>query len=358
MADTYDFVIAGGGHNGLIAACYLAKAGLSVCVVEQNDKVGGGVITREDIAPGFLNDTHSVAHTMIQANPLMQNDELELKSKYGLKYVNPDKFTAAIFDDGEILEFHTSLEDTCASIAKISPRDAEAYRKFNHMVHQALDMIVMGMFSIPPSPGMQAMMMDGSPEGQEMMRLQQISSWDLIDEWFEHPKIKIALARYASEAMSNPFDNGTGFGFYIILPFMHRYGSGIPLGGSGALAAALEKCLLDNGGTIKVNSTVKEIKVEGEKATGVILESGEEIDGSKGVIANLHVKQVFPYMVPGAKNIPESFTHRVAVGKHASIQPMVIHLALEEEPKYKVGNSVDDFFWVERAHADLRACGS
>src|SRR5690606_35194643 len=129
MSKTYDIVIAGGGHNGLVAACYLAKAGQSVCVVEKNDKVGGGVMTRELTVPGFKHDVCSVAHTLLQANPLLRNDELELKAKFGLKYINPDKMTAIFYDDGSTLEFYTDLERTCQAIAKFSERDADAYRR-------------------------------------------------------------------------------------------------------------------------------------------------------------------------------------------------------------------------------------
>jgi phytoene dehydrogenase-like protein len=352
MAEKYDVIVAGGGHNGLIAACYLAKAGMKVCVVERNDKLGGAVMTRELTVPGFKHDVCSVAHTMIQANPLIRNDELRLKAKFGLQYVNPQKMTAAFFDDGSVLEFYTDLERTCQSIAQFSEHDAEAYRRFNHQVFQTLDMIVMGMFSIPPGAGTQAAMMDQSPQGRELLRTQAISSWDLIDEWFEHPKIKIALARYASEAMTNPFDNGTGFGFYIILPFMHKYGAGIPIGGSGALVTALTQCFESHGGSYKVDSPVKHFKLSGQDATGVVLESGEEILAGKAVIANLHVKQVFPDMVPGFK-LPDDFERGVRVAKHAGIQPFALHLALHEKPKFKIGERVDDFFWVERSHSDI-----
>ena len=90
MSKSYDVVVAGGGHNGLVSACYPAKAGKKVCVVEKNDKVGGGVMTRELTVPGFKHDVCSVAHTLLQANPLLRNDELGLVAKFGLKYVNPD----------------------------------------------------------------------------------------------------------------------------------------------------------------------------------------------------------------------------------------------------------------------------
>lgn len=351
MSNSYDIVVAGGGHNGLVAACYLAKAGLKVCVVEKNDKVGGGVMTRELTVPGFKHDVCSVAHTLLQANPLLRNDELQLKSKFGLQYINPDKMTAIFYDDGSTLEFYTDLERTCQAIAKFSARDAEAYRRFNHQVFQSLDMMVMGMFHAPPSASTQAVMMEQSAVGQGLMRTQSISAWDFINEWFENDKVKIALARYASEAMMNPFDNGTGFGFYIILPFMHRYGVGIPVGGSGAFADALRACLESHGGTVRTSSPVKQFKLSGGKATGVILDSGDEILAKRAVISSLHAKQVFPDMVRGA-TLPEGFESRIRTLKHSSFQPFNMHVALHEAPRYKVGPAVDDFFWVERSHSD------
>lgn len=352
MSEKYDIVIAGGGHNGLVAASYLAKAGLKVCVVEKNDKVGGGVMTRELTIPGFKHDVCSVAHTLLQANPLIRNDELGLMSKFGLRYVNPDKMTSIFYDDGSTLEFYTDLDKTAEAIAKFSAKDADAYRRFNEKVFETLDLLVMGMLNTPPGFGQQAMMMDASPEGQELLRTMAISSWDLISEWFENDKVKIALARYASEAMINPFDNGTGFGFYIILPFMHRYGVGVPAGGSGALADALRACLESHGGVIKTSSPIKEFKLAGGKATGVVLETGEEILASKAVISSLHSKQMFPHMLPGVE-LPPGFERRIASLKHSSFQPFNMHVALKEAPKYKVGPAVDDFFWVERSHSDV-----
>jgi phytoene dehydrogenase-like protein len=352
MSKKYEVVIAGAGHNSLIVGCYLAKAGVKTCIVERNSKAGGSVATSELAGPGYKHDVCSVAHALILGNPLMRNDELQLKSKYGLEYQMPERLTAIFFDDGSVLEFYNDLDRTCDSIAKFSARDAEAYRRFHAQVSRTLDMLVMGMFSVPPAFGVQAAMLDQSPEGQEMMRLQSISSWDLISEWFENDKIKIALARYASEAMMNPFDNGTGFGFYLILPYMYKYGMGIPVGGSGALADSLVRCFTAHGGDILLDSEVQQIKMSGQDATGVVLTSGEEIAASKAVVAGLHVAQVFPHMVPGAA-LPDGFQHRIDTLKYASLQPFTVHLSLEEPVQFKVGKAVDDFFWVERSHSNV-----
>lgn len=352
MADTYDVVIAGGGHNSLIVGCYLAKAGVKTIVVERTDRAGGSVATRELTGPGFKQDVCSVSHALIQGNPLIRNDELKLLSQYGLKYNHPERISALLFDDGTVLEFWSDLERTCQSMEKIDAKDAASYRAFVETVDKTLDMLVMGMFSVPPDPGTQAMMMNASPEGQELMRLQQISAWDLICEWVEHPKIRIALARYASETMMDPFDNGTGFGFYLILPFMYKFGLGIAVGGSGALAEALVRCFEDHGGTVRLNSEIDRILLDGQVAKGVVLNDGEEIHATKAVVAGLHVAQVFPHMVEGAE-LPPGFEHRLSVLKYAALQPMTVHLALKEPAHFTVAQGIDDFYWVETGHSDV-----
>lgn len=355
MTDSFDIVIAGGGHNSLIAGCYLAKAGLRVCIAERCDRLGGSVSTAEVTGPGFKQDLCSITHTMLQGNPLIRNDELELFSKFGLQYTHPEKMTAVAFDDGTVLEFWSDLDRTCASMARISERDAESFRAFCVQVDKMMNLIVTGMYSVPPSAGAQAMMMDQTPEGQELMRLQAMSAWDLICEHVEHPKIRMALARYAAAAMLDPFDNGTGFGFYINLPYFYRYGAGVCVGGSGALIEALERCYVAHGGTVRLDAEVREILVEDAEARGIVLADGKVIRAGKAVIAGLHVSQIFPHMVPGCE-LPDGFQHRVDTLKNNDFQAMTVYLALNEPLDFKAGNgSPNEFFWVERCHSDIDA---
>ena len=354
MNNSFDIVIAGAGHNALITGSYLAKAGLSVCIIERKEKVGGSTATAELTGPGFKQDTCSLSHSMIQGNPLLRNDELELFSRFGLRYVHPEKMTAVAFDDGTVFEIWSDLERTCASMAKISPKDADNFHKFCTKADQTLDLIVMGMYSVPPSTGAQTMLMDQTPEGQELMRLQSISAWDLVCEWIEHPKIRVALARYASESCMDPFDNGTSFGFYMILPYMFRFGSGVCIGGSGALPEALERCFVAHGGTVRVNAEMKEVLIEGDKARGIVLTDGEIIRANKAVVASLHVAQIFPQMVPGFE-LPPGFQHRIDTLKYADFQAMTVHLALNEPLRFRVNGGIDDFFWIERCHSDVDA---
>jgi phytoene dehydrogenase-like protein len=128
MAQTYDVAVIGGGHNGLTCACYLAKAGLKVVVVERRHIVGGAVCTQDDLIDGYKIDVGSSAHIMIHLTPVIKDLELE---KYGLVYIDCDPFAFAPMPDGKsAIYFWKDVDKTCESIAKVSPVDADNYKKF------------------------------------------------------------------------------------------------------------------------------------------------------------------------------------------------------------------------------------
>src|SRR5919106_5729091 len=126
--ETFDIVVAGAGHNGLIAAAYLARAGLRVVVVEARDTVGGDTATEELTLPGFLHDTCSTAHNLIQSNPLLRDDELHL-SEYGLEYLKPDPVVHMPFPDGSSITQWLDIDRTYEEFARFSTRDADALRR-------------------------------------------------------------------------------------------------------------------------------------------------------------------------------------------------------------------------------------
>lgn len=129
MSATADVVVAGAGHNSLITAAYLAAAGREVVVLDSRDVPGGGAATEELLAPGYLLDSCSTGHTLIQTNPLLVDDELGLLCRHGLEYLMPDPFAHVAFPDGEHLTAWLDVDRTEEEIARFSRADARAYRR-------------------------------------------------------------------------------------------------------------------------------------------------------------------------------------------------------------------------------------
>jgi len=125
MYEMFDVVVAGAGHNSLIAAAYLVKAGLKCLVLEARPLIGGDTATEELTLPGFRHDTCSTAHNLIQASPTLRNNELDLRD-YGLEYIFPDPVVHVPFPDGAWLTLWRDLDRTCEEFAKFSRRDAAA----------------------------------------------------------------------------------------------------------------------------------------------------------------------------------------------------------------------------------------
>ena len=330
MSD-YDIIVVGSGHNGLIAAAYLAKAGNKVLVCERNPYFGGGVATQEAVAPGFKHDLHSATHVIIQANPLIKNDELGLIAKHGLEYVYPEAIFSTIFDDQSSIVTYQDLDRTCKSIARVSPSDAEAYRRFAAKSSALLPLMVAGMF-VPPAPqGPFWALLDQSPEGRELMHAMQKSMLDLVREWFTHEKVMIHLLKFAAELLVAPDEKGTGAILFNMPGFVHAYPSGVPIGGSAALVDALIRCLGTYGAEFRKETEVAKVLVEGGKASGVRLASGETIRAKKAVIGQIH-----PWLLA---DMVDELDARVADNarrtKTASFSIMAAHFALNAPPQFR-----------------------
>ena len=205
-----DIIVIGSGHNGLVAAAYLAVAGKKVLVLERNEWFGGGVVTRELTRPGFAHDQHSMSHIFIQGNPLLLNDELGLKRKYGLQYVFPDVPMMSVWEDGATLPLHRDASKSAEAIRKFSARDAETFLEMSRQAAEWLPMIQAGLYSPPMPLGAQTAMMDQSPEGREIWRTTQVSTFDLMEELFEHDKVKAHFGRVAGENLVSPDEKATG----------------------------------------------------------------------------------------------------------------------------------------------------
>lgn len=343
----YDIVVVGAGNNGLIVGAYLAKAGLKTCILESRGFIGGGVVTLEATVPGFKHDLGATAALWIDQNPIIKNDELGLIKKYGLKFLPvPEVQEVIIFPDDRAITIYRDLDKTCNSIAKISAKDADQFRKYVEWATPFFKPVLRGS-NMPPAPfGSFITMLSGSSKGQELIRTMFSNAVDAVNEWFVSDEMKIAATRWAAQARVSPYESGTAEGIEFMAPYSILYGAKPIEGGAGRFTECLGMAIKDFGSEIRLNARVKEVLINGNRAEGVILDSGETIRARKGVVYGLNIKQIFPAMTPKAQ-LPDNFVRDVQRLKPQRVQYLTWHAAMNNPPKYKAGGDVDRGFQVQ-----------
>jgi phytoene dehydrogenase-like protein len=345
----HEVIVVGAGQNSLSAAAYLAAAGLKVLVLDKNPIYGGGAVSRELTAPGFVHDTHAGQMVLIMANPLIANDELGLQAKFGLKFSQPDVGHATVFDDNTYICTHFNVDKTCESLAKFSARDAQTYRQVVKQAQAMSDLFVSGLFKPPlPFGGFMAMM-DQSIEGQQMTSSLLKSAFDVVCGLYEHEKVRIHFLKWASELMIGPEENGTGIVPLFLAALQHKYHPGAVVGGSQKLSDALAACIRHHGGEVRVNSPVAKILTSGGKIKAVRLASGETLEASKAIVANVH-----PWLLGELiEGIDAGLATRAKSVRLSAFGAVNTHWALREAPKYKAGAEVDHAAVVEPAPSTM-----
>ncbi|MDZ5111373.1 phytoene desaturase family protein [Pseudomonas putida] len=337
MSNTqYDIVAMGAGHNGLVAAAYLAKAGKKVLVLERKGYPGGGVTTRELNTPGYWHDEHSSVHIMIQGNPMLRQDELGLLSQHGLEYHYSPVPHATVFPDQSALFTYKDIDKTCECFAKVSVKDAETYRSFVKLSQKILQMFMPGLYAPPPPLGELVAMLDRSEEGRLMLDYMNRDCLDLVNQLYESDKIKIHLLRLVSENLQAPNELGTGMGVLLMPGIIHTYGVSQPIGGSGKLTESLVRCIESYGGEVRCNSEVAQILTSAGRATGVRLSSGETFQARDAVIGAIHPHVVRKFV----EGVPEPVLARAERATLAPFSIMVSHYDLKENCKYYAGEEV------------------
>lgn len=279
--DEVDVVVIGAGHNALISAAYLAQAGLEVCVLEAQDLVGGNTVTEELTLPGFLHDSCSSAHVLIQSNPVLADDELGLLSTYGLEYVHTDPAVVLPLPDGDAVVVHRDLDATVDGLVRFSRADAREFRDMMREWDGGLAR-AHGRWGSGEPP-----LDDEATRRYHDLRAR--SAWDVVHARFEHPVVRDLLLWLGFATIQDPRRPGTGALPSAITAGRLRFGWATPVGGSGSLPAALVRHLVDHGSTVVVSSPVARIDTSAGRASAVETVDGRRVAARRAVVSSGHL---------------------------------------------------------------------
>jgi phytoene dehydrogenase-like protein len=326
-----DVVVAGAGHNSLITAAYLTRAGYRCRVLDARPVPGGGVASEELVLDGFRMDSCSTGHTLIQTNPVLADDELGLISQHGLRYLAPDPVAHVVFPDADSLTMWLDLDRTCEEIAYYSPADAGAYRRLLDEYDAVKDVFNRQRFTpVGFGPGLDELL-DGRPGAARWRRRAVMSAWEVIRREFESPHVQAFLLWMAFQT-GQPVDSaGSGLLAYSIVFGRQRRSWTIPAGGSGELVRALVEVIEQGGGEVICNQRVVDLVLEAGRCVGVVCDDGSRHLASRAVLSTIHVKDLCRMATPSAWG--EDFLYGVETFDEG-ISAFAAHYATTEPPRY------------------------
>lgn len=365
--DQHDFVIIGAGHNALVCAGYLARAGHNVHVVERRHIAGGAVVT-EEIVPGFKFDLGGSAHILINHTPIVRDLELE---QHGLDYIDLDPLFFAPFPDGSHITIWRDIERTCESIAAVSEKDAAAYREFVRKWTPVAETFV-DAFLNPPSLGgiAKSLVADTWARSEnflETLRNALSGYGPMVRRSLSDPRVQAVVGWMAAQSGPPPGEALSG-PLAMWHPLYHRSGMRRPRGGSGMLTQALARMIESRGGTITTGAPVKRILLEDGCARGVECEDGRIIRGRR-VVSGAHIRATLGMIDPEAR--PAAFEKSIMKRRIGNGFGMVVRFAMNELPNYTALPSPDthtgsdhhnalqficpDMDYLDAAYADFQA---
>jgi phytoene dehydrogenase-like protein len=339
---TYDAIIIGAGHNGLVSAGYLAKAGLEVLVLERRAVVGGAAVT-EELLPGFK--VSSVADGRGYLSATVRSD---LKLDSHVETIDSEVVAFSPRTDGSHLTIYCDTAKTVREIARFSKADAEAYPAFIELM-QALAGIVGALGHMTPMDlpevtfgdlrGAVRLLGPGRTLGRkripELLRVLPMPAADILNEHFESDVVKGAIGAASSLGVSmGPQESGTAYTMLHSWAFSGNglfRSAGVVKGGIGALCDAIAAAATGFGAEIRADAPVARIRVENGRATGVVLESGEELAAST-VVSNADPGTTFNELLD-PRTFGAKLQRHVANIKYAG-SGLRIHLALSGLPQF------------------------
>jgi phytoene dehydrogenase-like protein len=335
---TFDYLVAGGGHNGLICAAYLAKAGYSVAVLEAKDRAGGNTTTEEQLIPGFLIEPCANTPNGLRVNRAYH--ELEM-TDYGAEFVaasgaaDGDSPAGSLvqFYDGEQLVLWEDPDRRAKEIARFSRRDAAAYQTLRaECLRVGREILEWKDTPIGYGPSL-AERCAKLPDGALWIKRMRQSAFDIVNEYFEDEHIRSWGMSTVRPFRIPPTYFGTG------LTFVQRWaglsGGGTMIGGAGAIPDSLERILGEHDCPVLTKKFVIELIVENGRCAGAVTADGDVYRARRGVVSSAHVQQLLT-MLPG-DTLPEGFAASLKRWRPCPLAMNTTLVALKEAPQWNVG---------------------
>ena len=323
LPDAADVVVIGAGHNALACAAYLARAGLEVAVLEAAAQVGGDTRTEPLTLPGFAHDSCASAHVLIQSNPMIRDDELGLRSTYGLRYLRTDPAVVMPQAGGDALVMHRDLEATADEVARFSGPDAAELTAMIKEWREGLA-AVHGRWSSHLPLG-------GGEAAQRYRALRRQSAWDIVHRRFSHPTVRAFVLWLSMATIQDPRRPGTGFLPSSLTAGRLSFGWTTPVGGSQALPDALTALVRGHGGTVACSAPVDRVEVSAGRAHAVRTADGRRVRARRAVVSSAHLARLAD-MLEGAPTPPDLADARDRWRPGLSV--FAVHAALRADLAY------------------------
>ena len=323
---TYDGLIVGGGHNALTLGAYMARAGLRVCVLEKNAWLGGGCTTDEPMLPGYRCNMHSNFYIGFDASPLSRDLALE---RYGFAWIEPPVQQGVAMRDGTALTIHKDIDKTCASIARFSKRDAEAFRYLHATYAVKMRPLFTSLLYNPPLTPEALRTRLAGPDGRELLSHAPLDLFGAVDRHFEDHRVRTFLKLFMHVTTGENVP-GTGMIFPTIMSSITSLA--LPVGGSASLPLALARAIEDGGGTIRTNAEVREITVAAGRANGVVLADGTRLEARQFVASGIDAPTTMH--LAGEEHFPAAVRDKLNAWHWGDHSLVTLHLALNTAPQY------------------------
>jgi len=328
LEKTYDGIIIGAGHHGLVLGCYLAKCGLDILLVDRRLQYGGGLSTREVTAPGFYHNLHSINHFHISETPWFK--DLNLADR--VSYFTPRYEFGQPHLDGTALVFGRDLEETLANVARFSEKDAATFREWNRKAEEITRRIFLPeRYSAPLPKAEREALLSKSSMGRDFLAVTKRQPFDVVRELFENEHVQLLFLFKVSLFGTWLVDtlSGTSPMGSVIRAFDLQSGYQLCQGGSFNLARGLMETFIAAGGRFQPQVEIEHILIEGGKASGIVLTDGRTVRARQFVASTLDVHQTFDSLV-GRPQLPAPFLQKLDRFQYTQWTIFGLHLALHE----------------------------